>query len=735
MQKRKLLLTLLMFGLIGVQAQTNDKLSATTRAFMASATAGVVPASHRQAGAYQRADVPMIDAFISFTGDDTSRLEQMGVVVKSRFRGMVVGGVPVAMLDQLATLPEVTKIDVGEVAEPQTDQSRLLTGVADILTLSDAAQAAGIAQAYDGRGVVVGIIDQGIDFQHSAFKDADGQSRIVRAYTLASDGVSLVTYSSPASIATLTTDKTTTSHGTHTASIAAGTAIDIGGATYGGMAPKAELAIAGLSTLTTTAIANSIKAITDYADSVGKPSVISLSISTSTGPRDGTGSLAKVIEQCTGPGHVIVYAASNSAGRSSEGGVYLHGIASRTLPLMTALRSHRYSDANDSYRYDLVADLWARTPQTPLAARVIVIDKTTNSRLWQSDKLTSDVSVLGLSGFSTYYSGTTFSLAFTQDADNGKCNVRLTMEKVVTKKSSKKNIVTSSSYEIGIKLFPDVDDVSFETEVDGWMQGSYGYYAAGKAGDWVLLAGSDSCSVSDEAANPNVIVVGNYVSKDVVTDYQNTTHDYRSQATLGDIAASSGWCAEGCGPLGVALPTIAAPGTYVVSAVNHYDSGYISGSDVRVNADTANPYGSMHGTSMATPCVAGIIALLLQTNPELTPADVRTILTLTARRDSYTDGAHAAHFGLGKVDALASLGYVLSHLPAGDRLKGDVNRDGQLTLADVKALVRMILGVTSRCLPEGVDVGEEYAPDAADVNEDGKITIADVTALVNMILL
>ena len=58
---------------------------------------------------------------------------------------------------------------------------------------------------------------------------------------------------------------------------------------------------------------------------------------------------------------------------------------------------------------------------------------------------------------------------------------------------------------------------------------------------------------------------------------------------------------------------------------------------------------------------------------------------------------------------------------------GDVNRDGTVTIADVTALVNIILGK---------DEAEPYQYDhtAADVNSDGTITIADVTALVNIIL-
>ena len=53
--------------------------------------------------------------------------------------------------------------------------------------------------------------------------------------------------------------------------------------------------------------------------------------------------------------------------------------------------------------------------------------------------------------------------------------------------------------------------------------------------------------------------------------------------------------------------------------------------------------------------------------------------------------------------------------------KGDVNGDGEVTIADVTALVNIILH-------------KEDENVMADVNGDGPVTIADVTALVNIIL-
>lgn len=56
---------------------------------------------------------------------------------------------------------------------------------------------------------------------------------------------------------------------------------------------------------------------------------------------------------------------------------------------------------------------------------------------------------------------------------------------------------------------------------------------------------------------------------------------------------------------------------------------------------------------------------------------------------------------------------------------GDVNADGQVTIADVTALLNYLSS------HEGLD---QYQMEAADVNRNGEVTISDVTVLVNMLL-
>ena len=68
--------------------------------------------------------------------------------------------------------------------------------------------------------------------------------------------------------------------------------------------------------------------------------------------------------------------------------------------------------------------------------------------------------------------------------------------------------------------------------------------------------------------------------------------------------------------------------------------------------------------------------------------------------------------------------YVLRYYGPHKLLQGDINADGQVTIADVTALVNIILGKND----------QQTDTCTADINADGQVTIADVTALVNIIL-
>lgn len=88
--------------------------------------------------------------------------------------------------------------------------------------------------------------------------------------------------------------------------------------------------------------------------------------------------------------------------------------------------------------------------------------------------------------------------------------------------------------------------------------------------------------------------------------------------------------------IGLIRPDICAPGVSILSL------DYASNTQHTL----------MDGTSMATPCVAGIICLMLEKNPELTPAEISMILETTSVKLSENKNNIT---GSGRVDALAAI--------------------------------------------------------------------------------
>ena len=119
-----------------------------------------------------------VQCFISLNNWSLAELEGEGVVVNSKFKNMVLATVPIDKIESLAQKQCVKQIDVERPVRLLTDVARQKTRAEDVQTLSQAALAAGLTQKYDGTGVVLGIIDDGIEFNHTAFKDASGNTRV-----------------------------------------------------------------------------------------------------------------------------------------------------------------------------------------------------------------------------------------------------------------------------------------------------------------------------------------------------------------------------------------------------------------------------------------------------------------------------------------------------------------------------------------------------------------------------
>lgn len=613
-------------------------------------------------------------------------LESLGVVVQEEFNnGLFTTLIPVDRINDVAAISGVSRVNVSPLRKIKTNIARQKTNVDDVLTLSTDAISEGLSKKYDGSGVVLGVIDTGIDFQHIAFKDKNGNYRLKRAYVYnGSSGQEYTSFSSSSP----TTDDSSEDHGTHTSSTAGGSSVIISGsnvtvtddhanATYGGMAPGADLYLAGVNGLSDTYLSNAVKKIVQYADNNNQPVVVSNSWGSQLGPHDGTGDIADVYNSLFGdnhPNHIALFAASNDGGKSKDnegGGYHISGTASSSNPLSTILRSATYTNTDGGYFYKgIIASAWARsTNVSKLGIKIHVLDTSTGNVL-KSVTMTTQGSV---SGLSTFYSGTLY--VYYDQVESDKTQVLLYSSQGITSQSVTSKTMNGekyyvSKYTLAIQVYP----TSGTSLVDIWG-GTYGYFTNHlTTNGYAWKAGSDDMSVSDEATMPNVISIGAYVTKNSVTDYKGTTHSLSSSfPNVGDIAYFSSYATATESPTGIQYPWITAPGATIVSAVNHYDKSgemsYINDNSTeydmyRVNSNTTSPYGSMEGTSMATPTAAGIVALWLQAakeaGKEMTVNDIKNVMRETAINDSYTTtGSNASHFGNGKIDALAGIKYIL----------------------------------------------------------------------------
>lgn len=731
-----LLVGLMLIGLtLQSQVAVNGKLSMTTQMFL-DEMRGVIsfdaPADHLMFSTHQEecraierpfASPEIVNgktcvaAFVHVDGESAvSQLEAMGVVVECRFKAgtLLTTLIPVDMIEQVAALPCVTRVNVSPVMQTESDQSRHVTNVDDVLTLSSDAIGAGLDKHYDGTGVVLGVIDRGIDFQHPAFRDKDGNTRIKRAY------VSRTEYSN---IDALTTDNANIDHGTHTSAIAGGSSVIVNGnevtvtddhshATYGGMAPGADLYLAGLGNMTATSICNAFQLMSNYAAQEGKPLIVSNSYSWLYGPHDGTSDFSDVIAEYFGdehPNNFCVFATGNDANAADPaegGGFYISGTASSTAPLRSILRCSYLANAGKGYfYYGYLADAWCRSlGDTEMGCTVHVLDAHTGEILTTSTVIPTGART-EIPGLGDYYSGILYVYKDYVTAD--KTELMLFSSNL---KSLSYDEERNSDYTLAVEFFPTTGSAV----IDVWGAGS-GYFTdflTTEGHDWVC--GTDDMSAGTLSTDPNVIAVGSYVSR--VEAGSNA---------LGDISDFSSYAVAGAGPLGVQLPWISAPGQVVVSAVNHY----VTRNYTPVVNNALAPYDAMSGTSMATPTVAGILALWMQVASEcdlsFTLTDIKDIMAQTAIRDEWVNnGPHASHFGNGKIDALAGINYILNYYHQTQIHEvGDVNHNGVVDINDVTTLIGYVLGV-----------GSEICTECADIAENGEIDINDVTALINKIL-
>lgn len=163
--------------------------------------------------------------------------------------------------------------------------------------------------------------------------------------------------------------------------------------------------------------------------------------------------------------------------------------------------------------------------------------------------------------------------------------------------------------------------------------------------------GPDNDGLSGMGSSSLSITVGATDDKNTVDRSDDTVASYSSRGPRRDNGNGN--------PLDELKPEVSAPGTNIVQAEGCVTSGgciNLLGGSAEDNGYT----GRGSGTSYATPSVSGILAMMIQANPELSTAEMKEILKLTAERRGEASAPEVdpfwnRDFGWGMVDAYAAV--------------------------------------------------------------------------------
>jgi subtilisin family serine protease len=577
----------------------------------------------------------LINAIIKVSGNPMA-IESAGARVRSVIGNIVTADVPVRSLNDLVDLSNVIYIQAARQMQPALLDVSVPDTRADQVWQS--------TPGYTGKGVIVGIIDAGIDWRHPDFKNDDGTSRILYIWdqTVESlklpndfDGFPGYGYGTEWTKAHIDSgqchEMDATSHGTHIASTIAGDGR--GSHEFTGMAPEADI-IAVKSGFEDADVLDAADYIFRRAAELGRPAVINMSFGSHWGPHDGTRLLDQAIDELLDrPGRVIVAAAGNDGGGSPVhiGTPSLRRPIDENYPWMAISPSVGTQSIMVQIWYAPAGFLSVRlllpendlgdlrdpgmewvsegqfrhfsVPSGPLAGAEVVID----AQQLASELLYPD-----------------FDSIYVRISDNGDLTIPID------------EYIYAIEYDgagVGLDAYV-VWGGSFTTKLPGSVSFPNRQF---------LLEGDGDKTIISPASASSAICVGSYVTKSEWVDSENRIRT--ESLKMDDISVFSSR-----GPLlnGARKPDIAAPGEMIVAAFSAESwsrprSIYRDGEHV-----------SWRGTSMSAPHVAGAVALMYEQNPRLTASEVKNMLT-SAAIDRGPAGWDKA-WGYGKLDVLAAMG-------------------------------------------------------------------------------
>lgn len=580
-------------------------------------------------------------AFIKFDSECTlDSLRALGVSIGTVAGNVATVRIPLETINHVTDLQGVLVVEAARPVSILMDSARYASRV-DHLQQNPIPALSGEEISPLGTGVIIADIDAGLDFTHPAFWKMDRSESRLRRVWLQTDnsgeapaafgyGTELVT---PEAIIAKGTDMSSYSHSTHVLSIAAGADTTCGNPYYG-IARDADLVFSNFQDID-IGIPDAIKYAFNYADSMGKPAVVNMSLGTMLGPHDGTSLRDQIADALTGPGHFLVGSAGNDGYNSAH--------MTRTFTGGdTLLVGVGFADAGIGATPQGLLELWGDVDGNFKVA-VCTINKTTGQPVYQSRSYSASRNYNGTVTLQKPYDQASgyFTIVTQKSPLNNRPMAHLELHITDYKPGAVIAIMVTAEAGQHVHGWTDTNTCCWQQWLPTMDKPDYDYLTTEIAG-----------------TGKQIITVGAYTTKNILLNLHGDTIDNTFE--LGNIAPFS---AHGPTLDGRMKPDVAAPGAWVTAAFSSYlsenDNSYVTMSDSIFNG-RRHGYGVYEGTSMAAPQVAGIVATWLQFIPTLTPSQVREALQATAIHDKYTGTGTNNMFGYGKIDAYEGLKWLLN---------------------------------------------------------------------------
>ncbi len=567
--------------------------------------------------------------FLAKLGDtfDPSNTTSEHVHIGSRIGDVLSLRVDAYHLDALNAIPGLLYAELAGVVAPNLDRVVRATHADSVQ------QGINLPQTYTGRNVLIGITDWGFDYTHPMFYDTTLTTSRVRAawdqFRQVGPGPAAFSYGAefdtPSELMTAQADTANiysyATHGSHVAGIAGGGGA---GTIYRGMAFDAQYLFCTFL-VDAAAVLDAYAWMKAIADQDQKRLVVNMSWGLYwMGTLDGNSLISQAIDQYSLDGVVFC----NSGGNNGDINFHLkRDFTGDTL--RSRIEFYPYSAHPKMWGQSIT--MWGEEGES-FKSGFYVVDATNQTVAQTPWYNTTDqqpyLDSLMVIGTDTVFFNLTAEAAHPL---NGRPHFRVRVKNT----SAALRIALMSTATQGRVHFWNVTELS--NDVGNW---GMNFMSGGPGGIWTN--GDKQYGISEPACTESLITVAAYSSEYFLSG---------GIVTGGAIATFSSF-----GPTmdERMKPDITAPGVSVGSSISSFTDNNFSAILTVPFQGSDYPFARFSGTSMSSPAVTGIVALLLEADPTLTAAEVKDLIKTTARTDIHTGTiptGGSTRWGMGKVNA------------------------------------------------------------------------------------